>query len=180
MMSRVPRPLTLFLLTVVLVLLGLALRIGLPIYKQQIAIREVRRLGGDVSTSVYGPAWLVSHLPNGCVDALGTACKVHLANLEVTDAETVILEPLTNLRFLSLNGTQVSDSGLACLGSMSSLQDLDLSSTQITEVGLRNIEDLKRLRRLYVHSTLVKKAYLRELVQRRPGLEVYANGDIYK
>jgi hypothetical protein len=177
---RVPHPLSLFLVTVLLVLLGLGLRFGVPIYRQQLSMQQIRRLGGEVTTSEYGRAWLVSHLPNGCVDALGTACKVHLANPEVTDAETVILEPLTNLRFLSLHGTQVSDSGLACLGRMSSLEDLDLSRTQITEVGLRNIEDLKRLRRLYVHGTLVKKAYLRELVQRRPGLEVYANGDIYK
>ena len=55
---RVPRPLWIGLATGVLIVTGGALRIGLPIYREQVAIREIKRLGGQYMTSRGGPDWL--------------------------------------------------------------------------------------------------------------------------
>ena len=51
---RVPRPLWIGLATVVLVVAGLGLRFYMPIYRQQVAIREIKRVGGQTE---MGPGW---------------------------------------------------------------------------------------------------------------------------
>jgi hypothetical protein len=53
-----PRPLWIGLAALVLVLVGGGLRIGVPIWQQQAAIREIERLGGWVGTEDGGPDWL--------------------------------------------------------------------------------------------------------------------------
>src|SRR5262249_61895470 len=55
---RLPRPLWIGMGAIVLVLTTIALRVGVPIYRQQVAIREIERLGGWVVTEERGPNWL--------------------------------------------------------------------------------------------------------------------------
>ncbi|MFN0053430.1 MAG: hypothetical protein ACKV0T_14700 [Planctomycetales bacterium] len=56
----VPRPLWCVLATVMLIVVALALQFGVPIYRQQAAIREIERLGGAVDVSDGDPAWHAS------------------------------------------------------------------------------------------------------------------------
>ena len=55
---QLPRPLWIGLTTVVLVVVAIGLRIGAPIYRQQVAIREIEVLDGSIRTEPTGPRWL--------------------------------------------------------------------------------------------------------------------------
>ena len=55
---RLPRPMSIFLATVLLVVVSVGLRFGIPIYRQQVAIREIEQVGGSATTVPGGPAWL--------------------------------------------------------------------------------------------------------------------------
>ena len=44
--------------TAVLVVVAVGLHFGFPIYRQQVAIREIERVGGSVETRDGGPEWL--------------------------------------------------------------------------------------------------------------------------
>src|SRR5437879_6523126 len=55
---RLPRPMWIGLATVLLIGAAIFVRVGLPIYRQHLAIREIERLGGYVETRPRGPEWL--------------------------------------------------------------------------------------------------------------------------
>ena len=56
---KLPRPLRVLFVAIAVVVLGVGLRFGLPIYRQQRAVREIEQLGGFiVETSPLGPDWL--------------------------------------------------------------------------------------------------------------------------
>src|SRR5258708_32887213 len=83
---RPPRPLWIALATVVLVVVGAGLRIGLPIYRQQVAIREIERVGGRVEMQAGGPEWLRGHLSVDLQKFLDEVVAINLTNEKVTDA----------------------------------------------------------------------------------------------
>ncbi len=55
---RLPRPLWIGLAAVALIVASLGFRYGAPIYRQQVAIREIERAGGSVIMNTGGPFWL--------------------------------------------------------------------------------------------------------------------------
>src|SRR5258708_4395822 len=55
---RLPRPLWIGLATAALVVIAGILRVVIPAYRQQVAIREIRRNRGEVPTERAGPEWL--------------------------------------------------------------------------------------------------------------------------
>src|SRR5262245_8096366 len=55
---RLPRPLWIGLATILLIVVAVGLHIGVPIYREQVAIREIERLGGYVQTEQGGPKWV--------------------------------------------------------------------------------------------------------------------------
>jgi hypothetical protein len=57
-----PRPLWIGMATVVLLAGSLALRVCVPVYRQQVAIREIQRMGGSVEREEAVPHWLRPHL----------------------------------------------------------------------------------------------------------------------
>jgi hypothetical protein len=57
---RLPRPLWIGVAAVLLVVAEAGLRIGVPIYRQHAAVREVKRLGGKVEAERHGPEWLAA------------------------------------------------------------------------------------------------------------------------
>jgi len=60
---RLPRPLWIAMATFAVVVVTVGLRLGVPIYRQQVAVREIELLGGTVRTLPRGPEWL----PVGCL-----------------------------------------------------------------------------------------------------------------
>ncbi len=89
-----PRPLWIGVAAVVLVVVAVGLRIAVPIYRQQVAIREITRLRGKVRQVAWGPEWL---------------------RKRVTDAGVAQLKKLTCLEQVNLMGTLVTDAGVADL-----------------------------------------------------------------
>ena len=55
---RLPRPLWIGLAAAVLVVLGVGVQIGVPIYRQQVVIREIEQVGGIALTFPRGPEWV--------------------------------------------------------------------------------------------------------------------------
>src|SRR5688572_3307689 len=84
---RLPRPLWIFLATVVVIVAAVGLRIGLPIYHQHLAIREIERLGGTVELTEGGPRWLRDRVGDQWMTPFDDVEGVILSGTQVTDAE---------------------------------------------------------------------------------------------
>lgn len=70
---------------------------------------------------------------------------LHIGATHVTDAGLMHLQALTRLRWLTLSDTQVTDAGLKHLSRLTCLRDLSLSGTQVTDAGLENLRGLTQL-----------------------------------
>jgi hypothetical protein len=97
-------------------------------------VAEIERIGGEVTIDKDGPGKSVT--------------GVRLTCCELTDDWLKRLEGLTNLRSLSLNGTNVTDAGLEHVKRISSLEDLSLYSTLVTDAGLEHLKGMSSLRSL--------------------------------
>jgi hypothetical protein len=170
---RMPRPLTLFLLTIALVVLGTGLRFGLPIYREQVAIREIRRLGGDVW--VTGPDW--AHRWFGRkrtfdlgLDVLGEPDRVFL-EFCATDEALRWLQHLPRVKEVHIRCSGITDAGLVHLRGLP-VSMLDAQSTPITDAGLQCLQDLPMLRFLNVGGTRITKPAVARLRAARPEVSV--------
>lgn len=91
-------------------------------------------------------------LPHQAFRLVGIAFPIR-DNRIVKDEELHILEPLRDLRNLSLWATDISDHGLASIHGLVSLESLDLGATAVSDAGLVHLTSLKQLRTLAFHST---------------------------
>jgi hypothetical protein len=169
---RLPRPLWIGVATVVLVVVGIALQIGLPIYREYAAIREIERLGGNVEIEIQSasPKWL----------PLANVVWVGLAGTPATDATVVQTGRLSSLRWLILDGTRVTDAGLANLEKLTVLEGLDLSNAGVTDAGLQHLKPLTALQYLRLGGTQVTEAGAAELKRALPRLTISGNGSLIK
>lgn len=191
-----PRPLWIFLATVVLVVAAVGLGVGVPVWRQQIAKREIQRLRGLTEVRYDGPEWLRKSLGHedtrifdvvtgvglggtDCSDGdmrflsgLGTVERLVLYNTHVTDTGLAHVSSLRNLKRLYLHGTRVTDAGLAPLTALPQLQILDVAWTGITDAGLAHVREIRSLERLYVEGTQVTDAGVADLQRALPGLEI--------
>ncbi len=55
---RIPRPGVLLPIALVLVVIAVGLSVWVPYHREHVAIREIERLGGMVTTEQGGPEWL--------------------------------------------------------------------------------------------------------------------------
>src|SRR5262245_38107229 len=169
---QVPRPFWIGLTTIGLVVAGVTLRIGLPIYRQRAAVREIWGVGGYLQTSPGGPQWLRERVGDEWMKSFDEVDQVHLrgekvtdstlghvgrltglrllylgSNTRVTDAGLANLKELPRLRNLSL-GMQVTDAGMAHLRGHTNLEELSFNSTQLTDAGLVHLKRLTNLKEL--------------------------------
>lgn len=187
MKLRMPRPLTLALMTFVLVVATACLLFGLPIYRQQRALRAIEKCGGWIQdTRPFGPGWLrkligeqrlerfnwVTELSiyEGCSDADLAAISgmTSLEYLEVSDGGITEmgvenLRRLPNLRDLILYDNPITDIGMTHLRGLRKLQVLDIRKTKITDRGLHLLPELPRLRKLWLDETDVTDGGLKSL-----------------
>ena len=129
------------LAAVVLVVVAVGLQVGLPIYRQQVAIREIKRLGGYMNTRERGPAWVQRLMGDERMDLLDEVVYVALDEKDVNDETLRHLSCLTGLEGLALTGTRVTDAGLAHLQKLTRLSELSICDTKVTDVG---VAELKR------------------------------------
>ena len=188
--SRIPlsRALWVGVATVVLIVIAVGLRIGVPIYRQQLAFRVIEAAGGCIEPVRGGPDWLrrwagdewmkvfdevgyVIELSDKHVGDDEVASLAGLRSLEyldldrtrITDAGLPHLARLLNLRQLRLVRTRVTDAGLEHLAGMTSLEDVRLLGTAITDAGLARLARLTQLKQIDLGYTEVTDAGLAHL-----------------
>ena len=174
---RLPRPLWIGAATAVTAIMAVGLRFGLPVYRQQAAVRNVYTTGGWVTTRSGGPDWLRERIGDERmkyfdeverVEADGTGLHdstlsgfrnlkglttLRLADTEVSDAGLANLFGMSSLEELSLARTNVGDAGIAYLTGLLMLQSLNLDGTRVTDAGLAHLRGLSRLRGLSLRGT---------------------------
>lgn len=181
---RLPSPQSLTLAMVALAAVACVLRVGLPIYLRESALRKVEALGGKLSAnddyppppSEFGDSWFdgvisVVQLSDSRItdrDMVHLKCLTRLqmlllARTPISDAGLPNLQGLTDLRLLSLDGTQVTDAGLSHLQGLINLQLLSLDGTQVTDAGLANLSGLQNLTTLCLRETKITDAGLTHL-----------------
>ena len=195
---RLPRPLWIGLAAVLVVVVDVGMRTGLPIYRQSAAARKVEQLGGWAVTRPAGPAWLqrwgatrleklfaeveeidftftetpVTDTDLACVDGLASLHRLDVNFKQITDAGLVHLRSLTELQILNLTGTKVTDAGLEHLSGLKNLQVLHLSGTRVTDAGMIKLKTVTSLQQLSVERTPVTAAGIAELQRALPLLEI--------
>jgi hypothetical protein len=140
---RLPRPLWIGLAAIVLIMTAAGLGVGIPIYRQQIAVREIEELGGWVFTAPRTPEWLYEllfRIDEDLGERSDVVVSVCLDQKPATDSTLYRLSSLTDLKELRLNGTQVTDGGLKHLQALSKLERLSLNSTRVTDTGVAALQ----------------------------------------
>jgi len=136
-----PRPLWIFLATVVLVALAAGFVIGRPIYREQKAILEIERVGGKIGDRLPPPEqkrhWLRDLMGwRGC-DITG----VSLAETDADDETLARITGLSNLTTLRLASTRITNAGLMHLKVLKKLRFVDVRQTSITYDGGKDLEE---------------------------------------
>lgn len=187
-----------FVATVVLVVVAIALPVGVPIWRQQVLLHEIERLGGLYYTSPRGPDWLRQWIGEEQMAALDDVVRVELdyshdladadlvplqqlrkleqlslLDTRITDAGLADVARLTTLKHLTLTGAPISDRGLVHLRRLTNLEILELARTGVTDNGLKHLTDLTRLQFLSLAETHVTDAGIDELGRALPHLTIY-------
>jgi len=116
---RLPRQLwigvaTVVLITAVLVVVTVGLRIGIPIYPQQVAIRDIGRLGGSWMTcDDPTPEWLEDLIGWERTSFFHEPIDIELTGPQVTDETLKLFVRLPKLETVTLTDTMVTDAGVA-------------------------------------------------------------------
>ena len=114
--------------------------------EQGIAVAALEKAGCWFHFVDGDPQTFLERLRRSCgeMDYRNVAAAIGRGS-QVTDAELVHVEALTQLQRLFLDQTQVTDAGLAHLERLTELRELHLEETQVTDAGLAHVERLSRL-----------------------------------
>ena len=99
----------------------------------------------------------------------GKIVSLDLSITRLSDSGLMLLEQLSELEWLFLNGTQVTDAGLAHLSELKGLTLLHLADTQITDAGVSQLVRLANLRTLHLERTRVTEKGVREFEEAKGG-----------
>jgi hypothetical protein len=159
---RMPRPLWIGLAMVVSVVLAVGLHFGVPIYRQQPAIREIERLGGHVERIPRGPAWfrrlianewLTEHMGHEFGQIFDQVESVRLPPDETTFSKRFCGKYGGSLPYVRGPMPTVSDETLACITGTPGLIRLDLRWTNVGDAGVEQISRLRELEELLLEGT---------------------------
>ncbi len=160
---RLPRPHWIGVVTALLIVAAAALRVGLPVYRQQVAIRQIERAGGNVKTKSSAPNWLRQIVGSEWLTVFDDPVVVSVMNRRIDESDLRNLACFTRLEKLWLGGTAITDDDLACLKGLTNLYVLDLSGTKVTDAGMMHVREVSRLETLYVDGTQVTDLGLEHL-----------------
>lgn len=124
----------------------------MPYHAQARAAAALRERGAYVHTEPAGPAWLRKLVGE---DYFVKVTDIPVIEGTLTDDDLVLLNALTNLEGLNLNGMQVTDGGVEHIKALTNLRDLKLEGTQVTNAGLEHIKGLRNLETLDLDRTRV-------------------------
>jgi hypothetical protein len=167
---RLPRPLWIGMTAVVLIVGTVSLRVGVPIYRQQVAIREIERVGGLVELCAGRPMWLRQRVGVKYQYLFDNVCIVYKGHY--TDDMLVHMNSFPRLVFLSVFDSEVTDAGLIHLKRLGELKTLVLENCQVTDAGLVHLQRLRNLQSLSLANTRVTDVGVAELRRSLPALKI--------
>src|SRR5262245_48181306 len=109
---RLPRPLWIALTATAMILVGICFRIGIPIYRQQVATQEILARGGWMTSGNMVPRWLEDLIGSEHTWLFEEPRDVNLRGPQVTDDTLRLLHDLPTMTTLWLEDTQVSDAAV--------------------------------------------------------------------
>jgi hypothetical protein len=146
--------------------------VAVPVVRQQLALRELRKAGASIHRRFEYPEWVVDAvskarwLGKSRLDLVSFTTEVNFSttrpNPEINRV-LVNLKGVRGLRRVNLANTEVDDSGLVHLDGLEELQELNIRETPITDAGLSHLSRLKALRRLSLLGTQVTDKGLAQL-----------------
>ncbi|MBI3866350.1 MAG: hypothetical protein HY290_31095 [Planctomycetia bacterium] len=149
-----------------------SLWVGIPIYRQQAAIRAIERLGGEVAVRPRGPEWIRDWWDEReGTSPFDEVIAVDMGLERVSDADLKPVRAFSELMKLNLDGSQITDAGLASLAGLEKLESLNLGDTRVTEAGLARLRGMKRLEDLRLPEIRLTENGLKELCS-HPQLKV--------
>ena len=154
---RIPHPIWFGTLAVLMVVLAVFLSVWLPYHREQVAVRELERMGGVVYTYwsgpewiAFGPDWMHEIVNAGWLSWFDRVNGFVFTHSAITDEGLKHLSGLSDIDTLYLDNTQISDEGLKHLSSLTNLELLFLNNTQVKGEGLKHLDGLENLQQLYV------------------------------
>jgi len=160
---RLPRPLWFGFATATLVVIAVGLQVGIPLYRQQVAVRDVERAGGTVFMRPRGPRWRRHWIGEERMRRLDCVISVDLHAKKATDRTLAHVGWLTELEYLGLGSTPVTDAGLSHVQTLSKLAHLNIDDTLTTDAGLSHLNGLVSLKVLNLDDTQISDAGLSHL-----------------
>jgi len=158
---RLPRPFSIGVTAIVLVVACLGFRFGSSLYWRQVAIRDIRQLGGDIQLLEAGPNWLRPLVGDHLMGLFDKVRAVQFGS--VADSDLWCLDSIQEVEYVDLGSQNVTDAGLFRIAGLACLESLCLGETKVTDTGLANLGQLEKLRRLDLSETRVTPAGLRHL-----------------
>jgi hypothetical protein len=161
----IPLSLKMFVAILLLAGVGSPLWIGVRLWRQDVAIRELKHADWLVHTEPMGPTWFRKHLSG---DISKYLCSVNWLSApggsSAADARWIRFnEAGLSIFDGRLNGhlrQQVSDSDLAHFGRLIGLADVDANCTTVSDDGLANLKGMSNLGALFLRDTPVTDAGL--------------------
>ena len=195
-------PLSVRIFGAILVLLGAAsvLWVGIPAYRQHVAVRTIEHYGGAVSASHrVGPAWLRHFVGEERmmafdeIDAItfhSDSATVHrrigkirfkfvsIATIgregpSIDDSTLACISGTPRLKWLSLSFCDIGDGGMEHLARAVTLEHLDLRCTDVSDACLTRLETLRNLRSVDLEATNVTDAGIAQLQIAMPELQIH-------
>jgi hypothetical protein len=197
-----PGPFWIGIVATVLATVAAVLALGLPLYRQFVAVCEIENAGGTICAAKRPPGWLRQRLGDERMKYFDEVERVYLVGKDfddsglerisslpalqhldvrgtrITDAGLKHVKKLTNLRTLLLDDTQISGSGLEHLGTLPQLEVLSLERTRVNDFQLVNLEWMTSLRELWLCESNVTESGASDAKRTLPFVEVhFAAGD---
>jgi hypothetical protein len=161
----------------VICLVAIGLRVGIPVYRRTCALAALRRLDFKGAANSEKPGWLSRLDRPGwthsflSIDAVfnNFSAKSIRGSSRLSRTETVDLlsqiKVFGELRHLELSWTALADDDLVLLECFQNLTALNLQATPITGEGLKHLAKLPKLRALILTDTLIDDAGLAHLAR---------------
>ena len=173
---RIPYPIWFALAAMLMLVLWIIVAVRLRYHREQVAVRELERLGlkGVVFTYwsgpewIYGPEWMQEKVDDGWLSWFDRVNGFDFSYPVFTDEGLKHLSGLTKLTHLELYNAQVSDDGLKHLSGLTNLKGLGLTNTQVSDEGLKYLSGLTNLIELYLNNTQVTDVGVKELQKALP------------
>jgi hypothetical protein len=153
-----------------LVVVAMTLAIGVPVYRQQCAIRDIARLGGTCSTKHTAPEWARGMFGEEVVRRFEPVWTVFFQEVDLHDEDLSVLARVPHVERLWLYGLPLTDKAFAQMRQLRSLRELELVSLPITGEGFADLQTGPPIESVFVFDCPLTDSGFRELT-RLPGLK---------